>query len=254
MGKIELHQVSYAYETNGQNSAVLENVDLTINSGEFVCILGKSGCGKTTLLRVIAGLQQPQKGTVCIDGKTISQPGTDRAVVFQSYTLFPWMTALKNVQFGIQQAQKGISRRESRRRAEEYLSLVAMADAKEKLPCQLSGGMCQRVAIARALAMDADILLMDEPFGALDVHSRRELQELITQLWSNAQRSKTVVFVTHDVSEAALLADRILYMTPGRIARDIQVDLSRPRDTQSQEWKNLKHCLRALFEEDGEEV
>ena len=254
MSRIELRQVCYSYETNGQNFTALKNADVTIDSGEFVCILGRSGCGKTTLLRLIAGLQLPQQGKILINGETVSAPGTDRAVVFQNYALFPWMTALKNVQFGIQQAQKQISRQESRRIAAEYLERVGMVDAKDKFPCQLSGGMCQRVAIAKALAMDSKILLLDEPFGALDVHTRCELQALIEQLWRAGMVPKTVIFVTHDVSEAALLADRILYMTPGRIAKDIPVDLPRPRNTHSRQWKELQHQLRAMFYEDGEEV
>jgi len=254
MSEIALHQVHYAYETKGQTVPVLENVNITIAPGEFVCILGKSGCGKTTLLRLIAGLQLPQQGSIRIDGEIVSAPGTDRAVVFQNYALFPWMTAQKNVQFGIRQAKKHLSRMECRRLAEEYLEQVGMGDAKDKYPYQLSGGMCQRVAIARALAMDSDILLLDEPFGALDIHTRCELQTLVEQLWRDSIKPKTVVFVTHDVSEAALLADRILYMTPSNITKDIPVNLPRPRDTQSSQWKAFQHQLRAMFYEDGEEL
>jgi len=143
---------------------------------------------------------------------------------------------------------------ECRRLAEEYLEQVGMGDAKDKYPYQLSGGMCQRVAIARALAMDSDILLLDEPFGALDIHTRCELQTLVEQLWRDSIKPKTVVFVTHDVSEAALLADRILYMTPSNITKDIPVNLPRPRDTQSSQWKAFQHQLRAMFYEDGEEL
>lgn len=249
MSTIELHQVCYAYDTNGQSFAALKNVNVTIRSGEFICILGRSGCGKTTLLRLIAGLQLPQQGSVCINGTPVSIPGTDRSVVFQNYALFPWMSALKNVQFGIRQAQKHLSRQESRERAEEYLRRVGMWEAKDKYPFQLSGGMCQRVAIARALAMDSEILLLDEPFGALDLHTRHELQVLIEKLWKDSAIPKTVIFVTHDISEAALLADRILYMTPGKIERDISVTLSRPRDVHSPQWKDLRHRLQALFYE-----
>lgn len=254
MSEIKLHQVSFAYEVNGQKVTALKNIDVTIHSGEFVCVLGRSGCGKTTLLRLIAGLQQPGQGSICIDGKAVTGPGTDRAVVFQKDTLFPWMSALKNVQFGIQQARRQLSCRESREIAEEYLQRVGMWEAKDKYPFQLSGGQKQRVAMARALAMDARILLLDEPFGALDVKTRRELQLLIQQLWSSAKTPQTVIFVTHDVSEAALLADRVLYMTPGSIARDIQVELPHPRNTHSQAWKDCRQQLQALFFEEGEEV
>lgn len=254
MSRIELDHIRYAYIDHGQSFQALEDVNVTINHGEFVCILGRSGCGKTTLLRLIAGLQMPQQGNICIDGKEVVGPDTDRAVVFQNYTLFPWMTALKNVQFGVQQAHKNLSRAEAQSVAAEFLKKVGMADAAKKYPYQLSGGMRQRVAIARALAMDTEILLLDEPFGALDARNRRELQDLLAQLWSNGITPKTVVFVTHDITEAALLADRILYMTPGRIAADIPVDLPRPRNELSDELKALRNQLLELFYEnrDGE--
>ena len=252
MSVIELNRVRFSYQDHGQSFQALEDVNVTIHEGEFVCILGRSGCGKTTLLRLIAGLQLPQYGEVCVNKTPVLGPGTDRAVVFQSYTLFPWMTARKNVQFGIQQAHKEISKTDAQRTAMEYLELVGMAEAANKYPFQLSGGMQQRVAIARALAMDTDILLLDEPFGALDARNRRELQNLLEQLWSTAEKRKTVIFVTHDISEAALLADRILYMTPGKIATDIRVDLPRPRKEQSEELKALKRQLLELFYENGE--
>lgn len=252
MSAIELSHVRFFYQNHGQNYQALENVNVTIPEGEFVCILGRSGCGKTTLLRLIAGLQLPQYGEVCMGGTPVCGPNIDRAVVFQNYTLFPWMTARKNVQFGIQQAHKEMSKAAVQKMAVEYLDLVGMLESADRYPFQLSGGMQQRVAIARALAMDTDILLLDEPFGALDARNRRELQNLLEQLWSKAEKRKTVIFVTHDIEEAALLADRILYMTPGRIAADICVNLPRPRKEQNEQLNTLKHKLLELFYESEE--
>ena len=252
MSAIELNHVKFFYHDHGRNEQVLENINVTIREGEFVCILGRSGCGKSTLLKLIAGLQLPQCGEIRMNGTPVLGPDTDRAVVFQNDTLFPWMTARKNVWFGIQQARKEMSKTDAQRLAAKYLDLVGMAESADKYPFQLSGGMQQRVAIARALAMDTDILLLDEPFGALDARNRRELQQLLERLWSGAQKRKTVIFVTHDIAEAALLADRILYMTPGQIAADICVDLPRPRGEQGEQLKTLKRQLLELFYGDGE--
>ena len=230
MSSIQLEHIRFSYVDHGQSFQALEDVTVTIGDGEFLCIVGRSGCGKTTLLRLMAGLQAPQSGSIRINGQEVTGPDTDRAVVFQNYTLFPWMTAAKNVQFGIHQSRRDLSRPEVRSIAMEFLEKVGMADFADSYPYQLSGGMRQRVAIARALAMDTDILLLDEPFGSLDARNRRELQALLEQLWSSGAKRKTVVFVTHDISEAVQLADRVLYMTPGRIDADLTVPMPSHRE------------------------
>lgn len=244
MAVIELEHISFCYEAHGQSFQALDDLNVTIRNGEFVCILGRSGCGKTTLLRLLAGLQMPTRGQVRIDERPVTGPGLDRAVVFQSYTLFPWMTARENILFGIRQARKDLSRRQAQETAEYFLREVDMQDAADAYPCRMSGGMRQRVAIARALAMDPDILLLDEPFGALDARIRRELQELLTRLWGrDGGKRKTVVFVTHDLHEAASLASRILYMSPGRITADLP--------GAADGGAALEQELMALFYQDG---
>lgn len=212
---------------------VLNHISLEIPDGQFLYLIGHSGCGKSTLLRLLVGLDRPSSGTLSIDGKTIEQPGLDRSIVFQNYSLFPWMTAQKNIEFGIEQANRelcrGYSKEDISNIAREYLERVEMTAAADKYPYQLSGGMQQRVAIARALSMDTQILLFDEPFGALDVRTRRSLQKLVEDLWDAGQERKTVVFVTHDISEAVLLADRIVFMGHGELLADYTVDIERPR-------------------------
>lgn len=222
MAAIELEHVSFCYEAHGRSFQALRDLNVTIPEGEFVCVLGRSGCGKTTLLRLLSGLQLPTQGQIRIGGRPVTGPGLDRAVVFQSYTLFPWMTARENILFGVRQARKDLNRRQAQEAAEHFLREVDMQDAADAYPCRMSGGMCQRVAIARALAMDSEILLLDEPFGALDARIRQALQELLARLWGrDGGKRKTVVFVTHDLREAAGLASRILYMSPGRITADL---------------------------------
>ena len=231
-------------------------MDLQIQDGEFICLIGHSGCGKTTLLKILAGLLPPAKGQIYIDGRRVDGPGTERAIVFQDYSLFPWMTVRNNVIFGIRQAKKHIAKKQAEQRAEEYLLKVGMEAFSNKYPYQLSGGMRQRVAIARALAMDAENLLLDEPFGALDTRRRSELQRLLEQLWDNGIQRKTVIFVTHDIDEAILLADRIIFMRPGKIASCLRVPYARPRKQQeilnSDGYKRLKTDLQQLFYLDPE--
>ncbi len=256
MAKIELEHVTYTYSGRSGAAPALRNLSLTVEDGEFVCVVGASGCGKTTLLRLLAGLTFPDSGEVRIDGKPVAGPGTDRSIVFQNYTLFPWMTARRNVAFGIRQAHPALSRAEVRKTADEVLQKVGLLDAADKYPFQLSGGMRQRAAIARTLAMNTDILLLDEPFGALDTRIRGELQTLLESVYMGAgSHRKTVVFVTHDIHEAVLLADRVLYMTPGEIAGVLPVRLPRPRrqlDTAGLEQVcACRRELLAYFHADG---
>ena len=230
MGRIEASHLTFAYE---DGFTALRDLNFTIEDGQFVCVVGHSGCGKTTLLRLVSGLARATSGELSIDGRPIEGPGLDRAVVFQQYSLFPWKTALKNVAYGIAQAHPGLGRDETLARARQALSDVGMLHAADYFPYQLSGGMKQRVAIARALALDSDTLLLDEPFGALDQHRRSQLQKMLLELWESGERRKTVIFVTHDIDEAILLSDRIFFMRPGEITREIEVDLDRVRDAAS---------------------
>jgi NitT/TauT family transport system ATP-binding protein len=219
----------------------LAPVDLTIPKGEFVCMIGASGCGKSTLLRIIAGFEEPTTGSVAMYGKAITGPGSDRGMVFQDYALFPWMTVRENISFGPRQRQ--LPREEIAKIADEFVRMVGLERFAERYPNQLSGGMKQRVAIARVLANDASILLMDEPFGALDALTREQLQNELLQIWKRT--GVTTIFVTHSVEEAVLLADRVLVMSagPGRIESDFRIDLSRPRDVSSPEFNALRRDI-----------
>jgi NitT/TauT family transport system ATP-binding protein/sulfonate transport system ATP-binding protein len=219
----------------------LAPIDLTIPKGEFVCMIGASGCGKSTLLRIIAGFEDPTTGSVAMYGKPITGPGSDRGMVFQDYALFPWMTVRENISFGPRQRQ--LPREETARIADEFVRMVGLERFAERYPNQLSGGMKQRVAIARVLANDASILLMDEPFGALDALTREQLQNELLQIWKRT--GVTTIFVTHSVEEAVLLADRVLVMSagPGRIESDFRIDLARPRDVSSPEFNALRRDI-----------
>jgi NitT/TauT family transport system ATP-binding protein len=205
----------------------LDGANLTLNDNEFVTLVGTSGCGKSTLLSIVAGLQEPSAGEVLVDGKPVDGPGRDRGVVFQTYTLFPWLTARENIEFALR--GEGMSKAERRDVALEHLRLVGLETFADHHPNQLSGGMKQRVAIARALSYKPSILLMDEPFGALDALTRQLMQELLTKVWE--QHRLTVLFITHDVEESIFISDRVLVMTnrPGRIKKEVVVDMERPR-------------------------
>jgi ABC-type nitrate/sulfonate/bicarbonate transport system ATPase subunit len=219
----------------------LAPVDLTIPQGEFVCMIGASGCGKSTLLRIIAGFEEPTTGDVAMYGNAIAGPGSDRGMVFQDYALFPWMTVRENISFGPRQRQ--LPREEIERTTDEFVRMVGLERFADRYPNQLSGGMKQRVAIARVLANNANILLMDEPFGALDALTREQLQHELLQIWMRT--GVTTIFVTHSVEEAVLLADRVLVMSagPGRIDSDFRIDLARPREVSSPEFNALRRDI-----------
>jgi len=226
---IEVDRLSKTFPGRTGDGAVeaLKDVSLTIRDGEFLTVLGPSGCGKTTLLRIMAGLESHDSGEIRVDGKAITGPGPDRAMVFQSFALLPWATIIANVAFGLE--LRGVAKSEREARAEQLIKLVGLSGFEKKLPGQLSGGMQQRVGLARALAVDPKILLMDEPFGALDEQTRRLLQEELLAIWE--QSRKTVLFITHSMEEAVLLGDRVVLMSPrpGRIVDIVEVPLARPR-------------------------
>ncbi len=229
--KVVVRDVSkeFVVDVNGRPVPVpaLDRISFTVRDGEFVAIIGRSGCGKTTLLRIIMGLEPPLAGHIEIDGRRVTGPGHDRGMVFQHAELLPWRTALGNVEFGLE--VKGIPPQARRERALRYVELVGLRDAVDRRPYQLSGGMQQRAGMARALATDPEVLLMDEPFGELDAQTRETLQGELLRI--HAQTRKTIVLVTHDVDEAVLLADRILILSPqpGRVREEVVVDLPRPR-------------------------
>jgi NitT/TauT family transport system ATP-binding protein len=226
---IELDRLCKTFPARGSDPPVeaLKDVSFSIRVGEFLTVLGPSGCGKTTLLRILAGLETFDDGDVRVRGATVRGPGPDRAMVFQSFALLPWASIIDNVAFGLQ--LRGVARAEREARAEELIDLVGLKGFERRLPGELSGGMQQRVGLARALAVDPEILLMDEPFGALDEQTRRLLQEELLVIWETTR--KTVVFITHSMDEAVLLGDRVVLMSPrpGRIVDVVDVPLARPR-------------------------
>ena len=226
--KIQLQEVSLSYQANtGSELLALDRIDLDVHPGEFLCIVGPSGCGKSTLLHLIAGLQKPTSGRISMDGESVTAPGTDRILIFQEHGLFPWLTVGQNVEFGMK--MKGLSKAEREDRTRHYLRLVHLSQFKDSRPHQLSGGMRQRVALARALATEPDVLLMDEPFAALDAQTRDMLHDELEKIW--AETGRTIVFVTHNVREAVRLGDRVALMSfrPGRVKKEFLVDLPRPR-------------------------
>ena len=212
----------------GRETVALDNIDLRISNAEFVCLLGPSGCGKSTILNLIAGFEKPSSGSVAVAGSVVTRPGPDRAVVFQQPQLFPWLTVLDNVTFGLRMA--GESAAACKDRAERYIRIVGLSGFEKHYPYELSGGMQQRVSIARAWISEPQMLLMDEPFGALDAQTRLMMQELLLRAWET-QRT-TVLFVTHDIDEALFLADRIVLMSarPGQVKEEVTVGFGRPRD------------------------
>jgi NitT/TauT family transport system ATP-binding protein len=243
-----IDNVSKVFDGDGRRMVALQDISLEIPHGQFVCLLGPSGCGKSTLLNAVAGFAPPTSGRVLADGVPVAGPGPERGMVFQEYALFPWMTVEQNVGFGLE--IKGMARAQIAARVGELLKLLSLEDFARRYPKDLSGGMRQRVAIARVLALDSPILLMDEPFGALDALTRRNLQDELLRLW--AELKKTVIFVTHSIEEAIYLADRIVVMTyrPGTIKRDMLVDLPRLRDPAAPEFNALKRELGLMVMEE----
>jgi len=225
---LDVKNLTKTFVSQGLEHTTLDRISFQVYRREFMCVLGPSGCGKSTLIRIIAGLDSPTSGEVLLDGHQVSGPGPDRGMVFQGYTLFPWLTVKKNVMFGLRMAGQGAATAESE--AREWISLVGLSKFENSYPHQLSGGMKQRVAIARALANRPRILLMDEPFGALDAQTRAQMQSYLLEIWKNVD--VTILFITHDLDEAVYLSDRILVLgtNPSRISEMIEDPVPRPRD------------------------
>lgn len=225
--RVRVDGISKRFTSTGGSVQALADVSFDVAPGEFVCIVGPSGSGKTTLFRIIAGLESPTDGAVYLDGTRVTEPGPNMGIVFQEYHLFPWLTARANIAFGLD--KRGVPAAERDKRVQDLLDLVGLEDFADAYPKELSGGMKQRVGIARALAVDPDLLLMDEPFGAVDAQTRVDLQDELLELW--VATGKTILFVTHDVEEAVTLADRIVIMgsEPGTVTEIIDVELKRPR-------------------------
>ncbi|WP_420220341.1 ABC transporter ATP-binding protein [Metapseudomonas resinovorans] len=253
--RLRVEQVCLRYNTpDGQTFTALENVSLSVPDQQFAVLVGPSGCGKSSLLYLTAGLAEPTSGEIYVGGKRVEGPGADRGMVFQSYTLFPWLSVRQNIEFGLK--RKGMVNAEREEIVDFYLNEVGLTQFADRYPKQLSGGMMQRVAIARALANDPQILLMDEPFGALDSQTRMQMQQLLLRVWEHSK--KTVVFVTHDIDEAILLGDRVYVMgaRPGRIKRETDVPMPRPRDmdmVMERQFIEMKREILGLLHNEMEE-
>ena len=228
---VSVEHLGKTYSSKADETIVFQDVNITIKKGEFVCIVGHSGCGKSTILNVLAGLDSASHGIVIMDGKEVTGPSLDRGVVFQNYSLLPWLSALQNVSFGVSARQPAWSKAQVVEHSSLFLSMVGLGEALHKKPSELSGGMRQRVSIARAFATSPKLLLLDEPFGALDALTRGVIQDELIKIWSETQQ--TVFMITHDVDEAILLADRILLMSNGpraRVAESVEINIERPRN------------------------
>jgi NitT/TauT family transport system ATP-binding protein len=246
MGDLVIRNLTRSFvRDDGEVLTAIEKIDLTIRQKEFICVLGPSGCGKTTFLRMIAGLDQATSGEIMLDGEQIQGPNPKIGIVFQEYSLFPWRNVIDNVAFGLE--MQGIGREERYRIAHQYLDLVGLSQFSQSYPSELSGGMKQRVAVARALALDPVVLLMDEPFGALDAQTRNLLQKELLEIWEKTK--KTIIFVTHSVDEAVFLGDRLVVLTsrPGRICEIIPIDLIRPRDRTSTGFAQVRRQILDLI-------
>lgn len=250
--KLSIQDVSKVFRTKKKTVLALDKTSFDVEESEFVTILGPSGCGKSTLLRIVAGLIEPSSGRALLNGKEITGPGRDRGMVFQSYTLFPWLTVQENIEFGL--AERGMSKKERAEIARHYIDLIGLNGFENVYPSGLSGGMKQRVAIARMLANDPEVLLMDEPFGALDAQTRMIMQELLLKAWDESH--KTILFVTHDVEEAIYLGDTVYVMTarPGRLKAAIRVNLP-PKRTfdlkMTPEFLEMKQEILELIREES---
>lgn len=250
VAKVGLSEICLSYRTQtGERLVALDNINLEVRAGEFLCVVGPSGCGKSTLLHLIAGLHQQSSGEILIDGQRIEGPGTDRILIFQDHGLFPWLTVGQNVEFGMK--MKGIPKDKRQEKMRHYLRLVHLAKFEKSYIHQLSGGMRQRVAIARALATEPDVLLMDEPFAALDAQTRDLLHDELERIWSESGR--TIIFVTHNVREAVRLADRVVLLTfrPGRVKDEFPVELPRPRQLED---PTVARTAREILDELREEI
>jgi NitT/TauT family transport system ATP-binding protein len=246
MGRLVISDLTQEFtKDDGSVLTALDHISLEVDDKEFVCILGPSGCGKTTLLRLIAGLDTARSGSVVLDGVEMRGPSPKIGFVFQEYSLFPWRNVMDNIAFGLEMQKK--PRDERYRIAEQYLRLVGLTQFANSFPSELSGGMRQRVAVARALALDPVILLMDEPFGALDAQTRNMLQKELLEIWEKTR--KTIVFITHSVDEAVYLSDRIIVLSPrpGRVRKIVPIDLPRPRDRTSVEFATLRRDILDLI-------
>lgn len=232
---LEIKKLSKHFDNSEE--ATLNEINLEIKNGEFVCIVGASGCGKSTLLNLVAGLLEPTGGEILLDGKKITGPGADRTVMFQEHGLYPWLNVIDNVKFGLKMAKR--PKEEQEEIAMHYLKMVNLQDYKDYAIHEISGGMKQRVALARALTMDSKMLLMDEPFSALDKQTSNRLREELQKIWMETK--KTILFITHSVEEAVYLADRVVVLTPGKELRIVDINLDRPRHVHAQEFVDLRH-------------
>lgn len=256
---LSIEGLSKVFSVNGEELVVFENINITLEKGEFVCIIGHSGCGKSTIMNVLAGLDEPTSGNVIMDSQEVSGPSLDRGVVFQNYSLMPWLTAIQNVSFGVKARFPDWSKEKVKSHSKKFLEMVGLEEALSKKPSQLSGGMRQRVSIARAFATNPKLLLLDEPFGALDALTRGIIQDELIKIWGETQQ--TVFMITHDVDEAILLADRILLMTNGpkaRVAESVKINLPRPRrrDTiiDNPDYYNIRNHLVHFLVKRSEEL
>jgi NitT/TauT family transport system ATP-binding protein len=251
-GRIDCRNIGVVFGTGDAQTEAVRDVTITVEPHEFVSLIGPSGCGKSSLLSIVAGFTKPTRGTTLLDGVPIRKPGAERGVVFQQYSLFPWLRVRENVEFGLKMA--GVSRSKREGIARTLLGLAGLLSFENHYPDQLSGGMKQRIGIVRALAANPQVLLMDEPFGALDTQTRTVMQEILTNMWQRFRLS--VMFITHDIEEAVFLSDRIYVMTarPGRIKAEIRVPLPRPRTAamfDTPEFTGLVHRLKNLIREES---
>lgn len=249
---IEINQINKVYlDKERKENTILKDIDLSIQKGEFVSILGPSGCGKSTLLSMIAGLVDSTSGDIIVDGKKVEKPGKDRGMVFQESALFPWMNVTENVMFPL---RKEMPKKDGLQRAQHFLKMVQLSNYAKHYPHELSGGMQQRVSIARSLAMDPAVLLMDEPFGALDEQTRSRLHGQLEQIWIDTK--KTIVFVTHSISESIKLSDRIIVMgtRPGTVLTDIKVDIPRPREEHKTDMAALEEKIMGMLKTEIDKV